>query len=163
METRPTPSETLDDLTSVLKPSSSKPKGSRGAGSFLLSWLALAAGWACVIGSGYMFYLFAENDFGVKVLLSAFALCFGVGALGFIPLFIIARLIKNSRKLLRKNQAYWGLALSVPWLITGAVMLSYPNNMRYAGLFAVILSILFIIWAFRHLRYIRHKTAAISA
>jgi len=124
-------------------------------GSFLLSWLAIIAGLAVLAGSAYMFYLFAENDWGVKVLLSAFALCFGAGSLAFGPLFIIGRLIGQGRKNPLKRQAFWVLALSVPWMIAGGVLITYPNAMRYAGLLAVSLSALFALWSIRHLSHIR--------
>jgi len=128
-------------------------------GSFLLSWLAIFVGVACVIISGYMFYRFAENDVGFKVLLSAFALCFGVGALAYIPLFLIAKLIRAGRMRPAKGQVFWTLALSVPWLIAGAILITYPNAMRYFGGLAVGLSLLFIFWSVRHWAHIRRKQA----
>ena len=128
-------------------------------GSFLLSWLAIIAGLAVLAGAAYMFYLFAENDFEAKVLLSAFALCFGAGSLAFGPLFIIGRLIGQGRKNPLKRQAFWVLALSVPWMIAGAILITYPNMMRYAGLLAVGLSALFTLWALRHLSHMRRFSA----
>lgn len=143
-----------DELMSSVRPAKTKAPKPR-VGSFLLSWLAIIAGLAVLAGSGYMFYLFAENDWGVKVLLSAFALCFGAGSLAFGPLFIIARLIGQGRKNPAQKQAIWVLALSVPWLIAGGVLITYPNAMRYAGILALALSALFILWALRHFSHIR--------
>lgn len=156
--TSPDVKAAADALMSPARPIKQKEPSAR-VGSFLLSWLAVIAGIAVLAGSGYMFYLFAENDFGVKVLLSAFALCFGAGSLAFGPLFIIARLIRNGRKMPTKRQAVWVLALSVPWLLAGGILVTYPNAMRFAGLLAVVLSALFILWAFRHLSHIHTKAA----
>jgi hypothetical protein len=121
-------------------------------GSFLLSWTAGLAGVAVLIASGYMFYGFAENDTGAAVLLSAFILCFGAGALAYGPLFIIAKLIGRARLYPRRSRALWVLALALPWLAAGAVLLTFSNNMRYVGGAAAGLSLLFILWALRHFR-----------
>ncbi|MEP6343864.1 MAG: hypothetical protein ABJ275_11175 [Maricaulaceae bacterium] len=124
-------------------------------GSFILSWLARLAAVAVLIGSGYMFYRFAENDFGTKVLLWAFALCFGAGALAYGPLFIIAGLLKRSRKKPTKRQAVWVLALSLPWCVAGGILITYPNAMRYLGLASVGFSGLFALWSVFHWQRIR--------
>ena len=153
--TSPEVKRAADALMSPVNKTGARPTKDSGpkprVGSFLLSWLAVITGAACVIASGYMFYRFAENDFGVAVLLSAFALCFGVGALAYGPLFIMARLISNGRKNPTKRQALWVLAFSIPWLIAGEILITYPNSMRYLGIFAIGLSVLFILWAIRHL------------
>jgi len=131
--------------------------------SLILSWLAVLAGVCVLIASGYMFYGFAENDTGAEVLLSAFLLCFGAGALAYGPLFIIAKLIRRARLYPRRSQAFWVLALAVPWLCAGGVLLTFSNNMRYLGIAAVTLSVVFIVWALRHFRHCpplsRPKTA----
>ena len=119
-------------------------------GSFILSWLARLAAVTVLIGSAYTFYRFAENDFEVKVLLWAFALCFGLGALAYGPLFIIAGLLKRSRKTPTKRQAVWVLALSLPWLMAGGILITYPNVMRFLGIAAMGFSGLFTVWSILH-------------
>ena len=88
-----------------------------------------------------------------------FILCFGVGALAYIPLFIIAKLIKAACVHPVNRQTFWVLALSVPWLIVGGILITYPNSMRYLGGVALGLSGLFILWALRNLTHIHTKTA----
>lgn len=124
-------------------------------GSYLLSWLAVIAGIAVLIACGYMFYLFAENDLGVKLLASTFILCFGGGALAYGPLFIMAKLIRNGRKTPTKRQAIWVLALAFPWLLAGGVLMTYPNIMRYLGVCTVLLSGILCVWAIRHFASIK--------
>ena len=121
-------------------------------GSYLLSWVARLAAVTALIGSAYMFYRFAENDFEVKVLLWAFALCFGAGALAYGPLFIIAGLLKRSQNTPTKRQAVWVLALSLPWSIAGLILITYPNTMRYLGVAAIGFSGLFGVWSVLHWR-----------
>lgn len=149
-----------DEIASVLTPPHSKAvQDNPRVGSFLLSWLARFAGLMMLALSGYMFYRFAENDWGMKVLASAFALCFGAGSLAYGPLFIMGGLMARSRKTPTKRQAVWVLALSLPWLCAGGVLLTYSNMMRYAGIVAIGLSLLFTFWAFRHLARFRRERA----
>ena len=156
MEISSNASENLEDLTSVLKKPMLQPdRSTKGIGSFLLSWVARLGAVAVLIGSGYMFYKFAENDLEVNVLLWAFAFCFGAGALAYGPLFIIAGLLKRSRKTPTKRQAVWVLALSLPWCVAGAILMTYPNVMRYLGASAVGFSGLFAVWSIVHWRRIR--------
>jgi len=138
----------------ITRPSeiSAPPASAPRVGSFLLSWTATIAGILGLIASGYMFYGFAENDTGAAVLLSAFLLCFGAGALAYGPLFIIAKLIRTGRVYPRKSQAFWVLALALPWALAGSVLLTFSNNMRYLGGAALLLSLAFSLWAVRHFR-----------
>jgi len=124
-------------------------------GSYILAWVAIFAGTALLGLSAYMFYRFAENDTGFWVLLSAFILCFGAGALAYGPLFIIAKIIRAARTAPRRAQGGWVLALALPWLLAGGVLVTFPNNMRYLGGAAIILSSLFIIWSVRHFSHCR--------
>ncbi len=137
-----------------LTPSESAPR----VGTWLLSWTAVLAGVLAVGLSAYMFYRFAENDTGVIVLLSAFILCFGGGALAYGPLFIMARLMRRAWIYPQKSQALWVLALAGPWVIAGGIMLTFSNILRYAGIVAIGLSLVFCVWALRHIwRYGRKQ------
>lgn len=152
--TSPEVKAAADALMSSARPAiDTKPNPQ--VGSFLLSWLAIMAGIAVLIACAYMFYLFAENDLGAKLLASSFVLCFGAGALAYGPLFIMAKLIRNARKAPTKRQAVWVLALALPWMLAGAVLITYPNIMRYLGLSAILLSALLSIWAVRHFAAIK--------
>lgn len=124
-------------------------------GSYILSWAAVLAGVIMIALSAYMFYRFAENDTGLWVLVSAFVLCFGAGALAYGPLFIIAKLIRSGRVKPRRSQGGWVLALALPWLFAGGVLMTFPNNMRYLGGAAFIISLIFIIWSWRHFSHCR--------
>ena len=147
-------------ITPVGTPAARTTDGSHSRiGSFILSWLARVAAVAVLIGSAYMFYRFAENDFGAKVLLWAFALCFGAGALAYGPLFIIAGLLKRSRKTPTKRQAVWVLALSLPWVMAGGILITYPNFMRLLGVATMSFSSLFAVWSIQHWQRVRRFTS----
>ena len=151
------PTSPLQPPASEKKPTSEFGQNSR-MGSYFLSWVARLAAVAALMGSAYMFYRFAENDFEVNVLLWAFALCFGAGALAYGPLFIIAGLLKRSRNTPTKRQAIWVLALSLPWTVAGVILLTYPNAMRYLGIAALGFSGLFGGWSVLHLGRMRRLT-----
>jgi len=136
-------------------PVADRPVRTVRLGSYLLAWVAILAGAALLGLSAYMFYRFAENDTGFWVLVSAFTLCFGAGALAYGPLFIIAKLIRTGRTSPRRAQGGWVLALALPWLFAGGVLATFPNNMRYFGGAAIILSGLIIVWSLRHFSHCR--------
>ncbi len=103
--------------------------------------------------SAFAFAGFAENDTGAVHLLSAFAICFGAGALAYIPLAIIAFYARRAiHKPLPRYRAVITLLLVLPWFVLSYNLLRYAPKMQvFAGI--SILSALFItFWALRYFK-----------
>jgi hypothetical protein len=121
--------------------------------SLLIIGLTVLTGLAALAASLYFFLGFAENDSQPGVLLSAFLLCFGVGALGYIPMFWIATIAYRVRRNGRSRSALiLTLALIIPWVIFAIILLAtgWPLALFGAGLAA--LSTLILTWAWALVR-----------
>jgi len=115
--------------------------------------LTILTGLTALAASLYFFMGFAENDSQPGVLLSAFLLCFGVGALGYVPMFWIATIAhKVRRNGASRSALILTLALIIPWVILAIVLLAtgWPLALFGAGLAA--LSTLILTWAWALVR-----------
>lgn len=103
--------------------------------------------------SCYFFYGFWETDQGFWTLLNSAALCFGVGAMAFGPSMIIA--IAARRALGGKARAgsyICVLLMALPWLAL-SLLLCFGSAMPFIyGIFPLIISLLWTIWALFRLR-----------
>lgn len=107
-----------DELKPVLDPE--RPRNSKAVnGHWLTKTVRAATGTAGALGiiiCAFYFLGFAENDQGVLHLLSAFALCFGIGALFYLPTFFIARKAHIFlRSGARPRQGRQIIAIILPW------------------------------------------------
>lgn len=121
--------------------------------SWLIMALAILTGLATLAASLYFFIGFAENDNQPGVLLSAFLLCFGVGALGYVPMFWIANIARKVRRGGPSRSALvLTLALIIPWVVFAIVLLAtgWPLAIFGAGLAG--LSTLILTWAWALVR-----------
>ena len=139
--------------TQTVEPIPSLPR--RTVGTQALIWVAIILGLVAVALSAYNFYLFAENDRGIGVLSYAFILCFGVGAIAYIPLFVIAYLISKSQNAPSSSQGVYTLLFCLPWIPASVLMLLYPFPIQIIGAVALLAIIIFSIWAIWHLRQFR--------
>ena len=106
-----------------------------------------------LIGSAYGFAGFAENDQGVMHLLSAFALCFGLGGLVFVPAGIIAKYAKTAIKTpLSRGRAIVVLLFTLPWLPFCFYLFRLDGLPRTGALFGLFCAVFIAIWAIRFLR-----------
>jgi len=116
---------------------------------FLSIILAVIAILASAIG----FAGFAENDQAIGHLVSAFLLCFGIGALAFGPLGIIAYFARRAIwKPMPSIRAVITLVFLLPWLPLGYYLIRLEGAMRIFGIIAVLATIFIGIWAIRYLR-----------
>lgn len=101
----------------------------------------------------YFFYGFAQTDQGFWTLASAFGLCFGVGALAYVPLIIVAIIAKRSlgARASRKNYAF-ALLLMLPWVCVSLVLTVWSALPLKYSFIAVLLSASLSLWALVRLR-----------
>lgn len=101
----------------------------------------------------YFFYGFTQTDQGLWTLASAFGLCFGVGALAYVPCAILAVIARRAR-LGRASRKMFALALllMLPWVCTALVFIGSSALPTVYGFTALLLSVSFCIWAFSRLR-----------
>ena len=115
------------------------------------SWaVRLIAGLAAIgvmVLCAYLFSGFAENDTGVWHLLSAFALCFGVGLLAYGPLFAIAAWAHNSLKTdARASHPVLSLFLILPWVIVAGLLIPNGGYWVMAAIGIWLLSAVLLFW-----------------
>ncbi len=119
--------------------------------SRLIFWLCLILAIVSVIASGWAFIGFAENDTGFMHLLSAFLLCFGIGALAYGPLGLTAYFAKKAiYKPMPRLRAIIVILLAWPWLPFAFILAKVSQYGLFAGILAAFTAILIILWAVRY-------------
>ena len=114
--------------------------------SVLLMITALAA-------SAYAFAGFAENDTGFVHLLSAFALCFGIGGLIFAPMGLVAVYAKRAiRTPLSQLRSFIVLLLVLPWIPFCYYLLGLGELPKLVAIAGIMSAIIIGLWAARFLR-----------
>ncbi|NNE57404.1 MAG: hypothetical protein HKN36_04790 [Hellea sp.] len=112
----------------------------------------LLAGLA-IIASAFGFAGFAENDQNIGHLISSFILCFGVGALAYVPLGFTAYYAQKAMKTpLPRLRAIIVMAFVVPWFPLGFFLIILGGNMRVLGIVALLAAALIGLWALRYLK-----------
>lgn len=107
---------------------------------------------AALIASAVGFAGFAENDQNFTHLLSAFALCFGVGALAYVPLSIIAVYARQAVWMpLSKIRAIIVLLLILPWFFLCFYLYQLGGQMAYGALIIALSGLFIAAWALRFL------------
>ena len=102
--------------------------------------------------SVYFFYGFTQTDQGFWTLASAFGLCFGVGALAYVPCGYVSRTAFNAARgrSARKSFAL-ALLLILPWVCVSLVFIGWSALPKVYGVLALVLSLVFCAWAFSRL------------
>ena len=102
--------------------------------------------------SAYFFYGFTQTDQGFWTLVSAFGLCFGLGALAYGPCVYLARTARHSVKgqAMRKGFAL-ALLLMLPWVCVSLIFIFWSVLPKIYGSLALILSTSFCVWAFKRM------------
>lgn len=123
--------------------------------SRLIMTLSAILAIAAVIASAIGFFGFAENDTGVWHLVTAFLLCFGIGALAYLPLAIIFILAKRAIWIpLTRTSAILVACLVLPWLPFAYYLNRIGEPMTFFSV-GIVVTVLFILgWALRFLRQI---------
>lgn len=105
--------------------------------------------------AAYFFYGFTQTDTGFWTLASAFGLCFGVGSLAYIPLFIIAVIARRSAKSRATRKGFaLALLLLLPWVCVSLIFIGFSALPKIYGFGALFLSLSLCFWAFRRLRHL---------
>ena len=115
------------------------------------SWVIRLCALLSAIGAmgicGWYFAGFAENDQGVWHLLSAFALCFGVGLLAYGPLFTLAFWAHKTLKSdARASHPVLSLLLILPWVLVAGLLIPNGGKWVLAALVIWGLCAVFLFW-----------------
>ena len=103
--------------------------------------------------SALFFSRFLENDTHIWGVLSAFLLCFGVGALGYIPAGLTGRIAWRAYKGGAKQRSLIvAIILIVPWIILSLALLFVSDMSKLYSLPIVITVSLLAAWALISLR-----------
>lgn len=109
---------------------------------------------AALIGSAIGFAGFVENDQNVTHLLSAFALCFGLGGLAFVPLSIITIYARKAIWApMPRQRAVIVLLLLLPWFFLSFYLFALGGQLRYGSVAIVICGLFIGAWALRYLKF----------
>ena len=96
----------------------------------------------------YYFAGFAENDAGLGTLTSAFLLCFGAGALAYVPMFWISAIARQVRlKGPSKRAVLYILALMVPWLMLSLSLIATRIPLIFIGVGLTVFCLFILSWA----------------
>ena len=97
--------------------------------------------------SVYFFIGFAQTDTGLWSLLSAAALCFGVGALAYMPCALIALWARQARRGGGSRQHLWlSLLLLLPWLGLSIIAIIFSALPVVYSAAALIITALLLLW-----------------
>lgn len=133
------------DPVSETPPLADAPKLAKS--SFVVMILTALAGLTTLGLSGYYFAGFAENDAQFGTLSSAFLLCFGIGALAYIPMFWISRIARQIRlEGPSKRAVLYILALLVPWLILSLSLIATRIPLIFIGIGLTIFCLFILSW-----------------
>ena len=132
---------------------------SRGTTADLIA--CIIAGLASLVAFGYsvlFFSRFLENDTHIWGIVSAFLLCFGVGAFGYIPAGITSRIAWKTYK---GGAMQRGLIITVilvmPWIVLSLALVFVSDIPRIYSLPILITVILLVAWALISLRNLHQK------
>lgn len=123
----------------------------------IVSVLSGAAALIALAYSSLFFSQFLENDTHLWGIVSAFLLCFGVGAFGYIPAGITSLIAWKAHKHGgTRSGLLTCLALALPWVILSAALVFVSDLSKIYSLPMLITALVLIVWALISLR-IFHK------
>lgn len=137
-------------MTPIVPIHDPKPKAARlGAPADLVA--AVLAGLSALIAFGYsavFFTRFLENDAHLWGIVSAFLLCFGVGALAYIPAGIISRIALRAHKIgAGRKGLIWALILLLPWICLSLALVLISGLPKFYSLSILAIAALLTAWA----------------
>lgn len=114
---------------------------------------------ACIIGaaasvialaySALFFSRFLENDTHLWGVVSAFLLCFGVGAFGYVPAGITSRIAYKAYKSgVNSRGLIFAIILLLPWLFLSIALVMVSDMSKFYSLPIFIIVNLLAVWAF---------------
>ncbi|WP_371396275.1 hypothetical protein [Fretibacter rubidus] len=103
--------------------------------------------------SVYFLVGFAMTDTGILTLLSSAALCFGVGAMGYLPTTIITYWTRKELRGDRSRGRYWlALLLLLPWLALSIILIFYSAMPLVYGAIALLITCVLLLWPLASIR-----------
>ena len=144
--------EPIVPIVKPAKPSSASP--ARGTlADLIVSILAAAVALIALGYSALFFSQFLENDTHPWGIVSAFLLCFGVGAFGYIPAGITSLIAWRSHK---RGATQRGLLISIflalPWIILALALVFVSDLSKIYSLPILVIVLLLTAWALISLR-----------
>lgn len=116
----------------------------------------ITAAVACAAAIGlslYYFAGFAENDQRTAHLLNAFAICFGVGGLFYLPAYYTAKCAHKALTIGHSPGLGFGIYfLMPPWIIVGFFLQASEGLLSVIGAVMSFLALQYIAWAFSLLK-----------
>jgi len=121
----------------------------RGTLADLLAGLISALAGAIAFGYSVLFFTrFLENDSHLWGVISAFILCFGVGAFGFVPAALNAVIaLKAYKQGTNTKHLIWALALIVPWFLFSLILVFVSDLPKIYAIPILLTAALFLFWA----------------
>lgn len=136
----------ISDPVTETPPLAGVPKLAKS--SFVVMLLAALAGVGALVICGFYFAGFAENDAQLGNLTSAFVLCFGIGALAYVPMFWISRIARQVRlKGPSRRAVLLILALIIPWLILSLSLVATRIPLVFIGIGLTVFCLFILSWA----------------
>jgi len=146
----------MEPIIPIVKP---KPAAMPARGTLADLMACVIAGLATLIAFTYsalFFSRFLENDTHIWGIISAFLLCFGIGAFGYVPAGITSRI---AWKAYRGGAARRGLAVTlillIPWVILSLVLLLVSDMFKIYSIPIVITVTLLVAWTLISLQKIK--------
>lgn len=133
----------------------SKTKQVRGTLADLLICILAALSGLSALGYACLFFIrFLENDTHFWGVLSAFVLCFGVGAFAYIPAAFMSFIGWRAHKRGRiTRDLIWALGLTLPWLLLSIIMVIVSDLQKIYSLPILAVVVLFVAWTVISLRH----------
>lgn len=146
----------MEPIVPIVKPSTPTPSPARGSVADLIACILAAVAGLVSLGYAVLFFTrFLENDTHIWGVVSAFLLCFGVGAFAYVPAAITSRIAwKAYKKGAKKRALLWTVFLLLPWTLL-AIILTFISDMpKIYSLPLVITAALLTAWSLISLRKI---------
>lgn len=144
----------MEPVVPIVKTSKPAPSPARGALADLIA--SVIAGLAAIAAFGFsvlFFSRFLENDTHPWGIFSAFLLCFGVGAFGYIPAGLISLIAWRAHK---RGATQRGLLLCIililPWIALSLALLIVSDLPKFYSAPILITVLLLTAWVLISLR-----------
>lgn len=149
----------MEPIVPIVKTSKPKTSAARGTSADLIAAVIAAAAAIVTFTYSVRFFLgFLENDTQIWGVLSAFLLCFGVGAFAYIPAALTSRIAWTSyKKGAAKNALRWTIVMLLPWCLLSCSLFFVSDMSKIYSLPTLITVALLCAWALISLRKIKTR------
>lgn len=146
----------MEPIVPIEKTTKPAPTSARGTLADLIACgLAAIAAFVALAYSALFFSRFLENDTHLWGVLSAFLLCFGIGAFGYVPAGITSLIAWRAHKHgAQKTGLIWVLGGLAPWGVLAFTLTFISDMPKLYSLPILITVLLLIAWTLISLRKI---------